>query len=35
MVKYNWAKIEELCKDPSLKEVLTNLLRLYAIERIS
>lgn len=31
MVKYNEAKIEHLCKDPNLKEVLTNLFRLYAI----
>lgn len=35
MVKFYWDKINELCKEPRLKEVLTTLFLLYAVERIS
>jgi acyl-CoA oxidase len=35
ILKYNYGKICELCRDERLKEVLTDLLRLYALERIS
>jgi acyl-CoA oxidase len=35
IVKYYWQRIEALCKDAKLKEVLTTLFRLYAIDKIS
>lgn len=35
IVKSSWSKITELCKDAKVKEVLTLLFQLYAIEKIN
>lgn len=35
MVKFYWDKVNDLCKEPRLKEVLTTLFLLYAVDRIS
>lgn len=35
MVKYFWKKVNDLCTDAALKEVLTTLFQLYAVDKIS
>jgi hypothetical protein len=35
MIKFYWLKIQELCKDKNLKEVLIHLFQLYAFEKIT
>lgn len=34
MVKYFWKKVNDLCTDAALKEVLTSLFQLYAVDKI-